>query len=171
MQDLIDQLDAELRSGPAAAFDVAVTVRAGRRAVRRRRLAAGASGLAAAVLIGGFAAISGGSTEHASDVPVAGDPSASVSPEPWPDEDLHYEPLRSTDQGWQVNPRATILEQIEFTATDRHVYTAFRLRFEGDQLYAVGRDDGTWVADEIRARNRPPLRAWAEKQFKMAGDR
>ncbi|MBM7516728.1 hypothetical protein [Nocardioides nitrophenolicus] len=53
MQDLTDRLDAELRTPPPATFDVAATVGAGRRAVRRRRLAAGGAALALALVVGG----------------------------------------------------------------------------------------------------------------------
>ncbi|MBU2694263.1 hypothetical protein [Pimelobacter sp. 30-1] len=53
MQDIKDVLDAELHTPPAPTFDVATTLGAGRRAVRRRRLAAGGAALALALVVGG----------------------------------------------------------------------------------------------------------------------
>lgn len=55
MQDITDRLGAELRTPPPPTFDVAATVGAGRRAVRRRRLATGgaALALALALVVGG----------------------------------------------------------------------------------------------------------------------
>lgn len=53
MQDIKDVLDAELSTPPAPTFDVAATLGAGRRAVRRRRLAAGGAALALALVVGG----------------------------------------------------------------------------------------------------------------------
>lgn len=53
MQDIKDVLDAELHAPPAPTFDVATTLGAGRRAVRRRRLAAGGAALALALIVGG----------------------------------------------------------------------------------------------------------------------
>ncbi|TQK69291.1 hypothetical protein [Nocardioides sp. SLBN-35] len=53
MQDITDRLGAELRTPPPPTFDVAATVGAGRRAVRRRRLARGSAALALALVIGG----------------------------------------------------------------------------------------------------------------------
>ncbi|KAB2812381.1 hypothetical protein F9L07_11420 [Pimelobacter simplex] len=53
MQDIKDVLDAELRTPPAPTFDVAATLGPGRRAVRRRRLAAGGAALALALVMGG----------------------------------------------------------------------------------------------------------------------
>lgn len=53
MQDIKDVLDAELRTPPAPTFDVAATLGPGRRAVRRRRLAAGGAALALALVVGG----------------------------------------------------------------------------------------------------------------------
>jgi len=165
MQDLIDRLDAELRATPAATFDTADTIRAGRRAVRRRRLAAGGAALTAAVLIGGVASLSGGGTEHARDGSVAGapTPSASPTPEKWP-ADLLHEPLRMTAQGWQVNPRAKVIEHTGFTATDGTQSDIFRLRFEGSELYANGEEDGDWTAVSQDAAQGLSLREWAEMQ-------
>ncbi len=53
MQEITDRLDAELRTPPPPTFDVAATVGAGRRAVRRRRLARGSAALALALVVGG----------------------------------------------------------------------------------------------------------------------
>jgi hypothetical protein len=53
MQDITDRLDAELRTPPPPTFDVAATVGAGRRAVRRRRLARGSVALALVLAVGG----------------------------------------------------------------------------------------------------------------------
>lgn len=53
MQDITDRLGAELRTPPPATFDVAATVGAGRRAVRRRRLARGGAALALVLVAGG----------------------------------------------------------------------------------------------------------------------
>ena len=53
MQDITDRLAAELRTPPPPTFDVAATVGAGRRAVRRRRLAWGGAALALALVLGG----------------------------------------------------------------------------------------------------------------------
>ncbi|MCR1784860.1 hypothetical protein KVF89_20120 [Nocardioides carbamazepini] len=55
MQDIIDRLQAELgeRRTPPPAFEIGTTIGAGRRAVRRRRLAVTTAGLALALVAGG----------------------------------------------------------------------------------------------------------------------
>ncbi|GAA1504971.1 hypothetical protein [Nocardioides humi] len=54
MQDIIDRLEAELGGPPPApTFDVGTTIATGRRAVRRRRLAAAGATLALALVAGG----------------------------------------------------------------------------------------------------------------------
>ena len=54
MQEITEQLEAELGTPPPApTFDVRTTIAAGRRAVRRRRLTAGGAALALALVVGG----------------------------------------------------------------------------------------------------------------------
>ena len=53
MQEIKERLDAELAAPPAPTFDVAATLGAGRRAVRRRRLAVGGAVLGLALVAGG----------------------------------------------------------------------------------------------------------------------
>lgn len=53
MHDITDRLDAELRTPPPPTFDVAATVGAGRRAVRRQRLVRGGAALALVLVVGG----------------------------------------------------------------------------------------------------------------------
>lgn len=55
MQDIIDRLQAELgdRPSPPPGFEIGTTIGAGRRAVRRRRLAVGGAALALALVVGG----------------------------------------------------------------------------------------------------------------------
>ncbi|MBS4752840.1 hypothetical protein KG112_08480 [Nocardioides sp. zg-ZUI104] len=72
MRDIIDRLDAELGAPPPATFDVAATVAAGRRSVRRRRLAAGSAVLGVVLLAGGVAWGAGLPGVDRAEAPLAG---------------------------------------------------------------------------------------------------
>lgn len=170
MQDVLERLDAELRHSPEPTFDIATTLVAGRRAVRRRRLAAGAAGLAAAVALGGaaWALTPGDDAADGRGGNVAGDPGTSAAaspapqPEPWgPDELLRVE----IDGRVSVNPEAEVLEQRDFTASNGVQADLYVLAYGADEFYAVVED--TSISSRRLPAQGMSAEEWAEEQLTL----
>lgn len=169
MQDLIERLDAELSHAPDPTFDVPATLASGRRAVRRRRLAVGAAGLAVAVVVGGTAALAldGGGPSSGRDGNVAGTPTPTASTAPadaWADDEL----LRVGGNGAiEVNPDADVIERANFTASDGITREVFHLELGDREYYALAGDSG-YSSVPLPAQGLS-LREWAE-QILTLGD-
>lgn len=183
MQDLIERLDAELTRAPDPTFDIPGTLVSGRRAVRRRRLAVGAAGLAAVVVVGGTAALAfdGGGTTSGRDGNVADTPtptatasaSASTSegdaaeevPGGWDPDVL----LLVLDDGTiTVNPDAEVIERGDFTATNGKTGEVFRLSLGDREYYAVA-DRAGYSSTPVPAQGLT-LREWAEQTLTLDED-
>lgn len=173
MQDLIEQLDAELRHAPDPTFDVPGTLASGRRAVRRRRLAVGAAGLAVAVVVGGTAALAfdGGGTASGRDRNTAGEPTptptatATAPADTWADDEL----LRVGGNGAiEVNPDADVLERGESTTADGAVHETFHLGLDGREFYALAGDAG-YSSTPLPAQGLT-LEEWARQQLTLDQD-
>lgn len=169
MQDLTERLDAELTRAPDPTFDVPDLLVPGRRAVRRRRLAVGAAGLAAAVVVGGTAALTAGSGDpHAGrDQDVAGRPDASPS-------------ATTTDQAGEVVPLdihldgsvepargAKVLERSPFTASGGQVAEVFHLALDGQEYYAYGETADNSIGWTPVPAQGLSLDEWAEQQLTL----
>ncbi|MEV4999920.1 hypothetical protein [Nocardioides sp. LML1-1-1.1] len=167
MQDIIERLDAELRTVPAAGFEIEQAVRTGRTAVRRRRVALGGAGLAAVLAVGGLAWAVGpgsgpdGGPDGGTDrTPVAGSPTPTPAPapEPWEKAEL----IRVDAEGTiTLNPAAAVLEQTRVTDPEGTVHRAFELRLDGQDYYAVA-DDAGYASQPLPAQGLT-LREWAQQ--------
>lgn len=112
MQDLIDRLDAELQSAPVATFDALDTLPAGRRAVRRRRLAIGAGVCAIALAVSATVPLwgAGGDGPAHDDLQTAASPSpgpsagllGSPTPESEPYLSYNNDGTVAVEQGWRI---------------------------------------------------------------------
>lgn len=141
MSDLHELFENDLGDGPAHR-PTADRLRAGRTAVRRRRLAevgAGA-GVAAVVVVAGLV-VGGtgrpGATDDAPDVTSpssASAPSALASDPGWANDEL----ARFTDGDWEVRPDAQVLDHIDNPLQRRGV--------ESSEAFAVTwQDEETWL--------------------------
>ncbi|WP_028655308.1 hypothetical protein [Nocardioides sp. J54] len=153
MQDLTDRLDAELGRAPEPTFDIADTLAAGHRAVRRRRAALGAAGLAAALVVGALVTTAtGGLARDVQDAaPTWADQPREVT---WPVEDAAF-PVRHRDGQWEVNPEATVLHEDR-----RSGAVLWELEVHGQHVYVRGDRTGSWTLAPVGVAS-PPLRAWA----------
>lgn len=177
MQDLIERLDAELTRAPDPTFDIPGTLVSGRRAVRRRRLAVGAAGLAAAVVVGGTAALAfdDGDTRSGRDGNVAGTPTPTATASP-------AGSTEETPGGWEegvlllvlddgsitVNPDAEVIERGDFTATNGKRGEIFRIRLADREYYAVA-DRAGYSSTPLPAQGLT-LREWAEQMLTLDED-
>lgn len=168
MQDIIERLDAELRAAPAAGFEIDRTVRAGRSAVRRRRVAAGSATLAVALAVGGLAwTLAPGGDAGAERPPVATDPTPTTNastapPTPaapaWAEDEL----LRVDAEGAvELNPDADVVERADLTAADGTVHEIFQLGLGGQEYYALV--DGTGFSTQPLPAQGLTLREWARQ--------
>ncbi|KRB78655.1 hypothetical protein ASE01_05250 [Nocardioides sp. Root190] len=165
MQDLVDRLHAELAGAPGATFAVADTMAAGRRAVRRRRIAAGTAALAIAVAVGGAAWAVAPGGDGSSRGQAAVDPSPTPTPTATapPTADTGWEPdevLRTDDAGRvSLNPAA---EEI-----DRHSFleggTAYHVALGGEEYYALASVDDSISTQRLPAQGMS-LVEWANAQ-------
>lgn len=180
MQDLVERLDAELDRAPDPTFDIPGTLASGRRAVRRRRLAVGAAGLAAAVVVGGTAALAldGGGTSAGRDGNEAGTPTptataTSITTEGAPEAtaggwDADELLLVREDGTIAVNPDADVIERGAFTATNGKVAEVFHLGLGGREFYAVA-DRSGYTSVPLPAQGLA-LREWAQQQLTLDED-
>lgn len=164
MQDIMERLEAELGAAPAAAFEIEQTVRAGRTALRRRRVALGGAGLAAVLAVGGLAwavGPGGGGPDAGLDrtpVAVSPTPTPTPAPAPWEQGEL----IRVDAEGTiTLNPAAVVLEQTRVSDPEGTVHRAFRLRLDGQGYYAVA-DDAGFSSQPLPAQGLT-LREWAEQ--------
>lgn len=140
MQDLDQQLASELKHLPESRFTIADTMAAGRLSVRRRRLAAGAAGLAAVLVVGGSAWLAAaGSHTTPESSQVTGEPTSGPTPNT-PADDHAVEddgPLVVKPNGRSViNPDAEVLEQDEYTTPSGAVVDIYQVRVDGGEYYA-----------------------------------
>lgn len=174
MQDIIERLDAELRTVPAAGFEIEQAVRTGRTAVRRRRAALGGAGLAAVLAVGGLAwAVGPGGDRGTDDSRVAVSPTPTPSPlapsptpvsEPWEKGEL----VRVDAEGTvTVNPAAEVLVRSQVTGPDGTVHQTFRLRLDGRDYYAMA-DDAGYTSSPFPAQGLS-LREWARRSLTGGG--
>lgn len=173
MQDLTERLDAELASAPAPTFDVAGTLAAGRRGVRRRRLAVGAVGVAAALVVGGTATLvlGGGDPSSGRDGNVAGAPTPSATATSDGAAGTAVAPLHLRSDGTvEVPEGADVVERARFTATTGAEAEIFHVALDGEEYYAYAATaDGSigWV--DLPAQGLT-LREWAEQQLTLGED-
>ncbi|WP_121254537.1 hypothetical protein [Nocardioides ferulae] len=139
---LHDELDAAFGSGPAHR-PVEVTLGAGRRALRRRRVSALAGAVAVAAVLGTGFAVSSPGGQGRSTSEIAADPSPMPSPTSVPAVDEEWskgEVVRYADDGTlQVRPGVEVHERIEnpydFVPPERS--DALDLTFRGQRTWAI----------------------------------
>lgn len=171
MQDMIDRLAKELAHAPEPGFDIASTVASGRKAVRRRRIAAGAVVLATALVVGGTAwLVAPGNDDKSDSSQVAVEPDATPTasttvPANVPTEEI--EPVvTGTDGEPVVNPAAEVIEQASFTASNGETAEIFHLRLEGEEYYVYLRpQEASSVPLPVQGLT---LREWADRQISGA---
>lgn len=166
MQDIIERLDAELRTAPSAGFEIEQAVRTGRAAVRRRRAALAGAGLAAVLAVGGLAwAVAPGGDTATDRAPVAPQPTATPTPVPWTEEEL----LRvDADGNVEVNPDADVVERADLTAADGTVHEVLHLGLGEQEYYALVADGG-YSSQPLPAQGLS-LREWAEQMLALSGE-
>lgn len=183
MQDLIERLDAELGQAPDPGFDIAGTLLSGRRAVRRRRLAVGAAGLAVAVVVGGTAALAldGGGTRAGRDGGVAGNPTGTPSTSPGAvvtgDVDVPGD-LSGTevplvidmDGRVDVPEGADVIQRAHFTATNGAEAEIFHVGIAGREYYAYAATADSALGWTPVPAQGLTLREWAEQQLTLHED-
>ena len=173
MQDLIERLDAELGRAPETAFGITDTVVAGRRAVRRRRLAVGAAGLAVAVLVGGSAALAldGGGTSRGHDGGVAGNPDPSPSATVTSVGGDDVVPLVIHEDGTvDAIEGADVIERQHFTATTGAEADIFHVALDGSEYYAYAATGDSAIGWTRLPAQGLTLREWAEQQLTLSED-
>lgn len=143
--DIADRIEAGLGTAPTPAPPLVDTLRAGRRAVRRRRLAVGAGGVAAALVIGGTAlalAPGGDTTSGTDDLPVADRTTETSDPAPTAEPWGEGEPARlGTDGVTEINPDAKVVEQFTVTVADDARATAYRVTLDGTDYWVAAFPD------------------------------
>lgn len=163
MQDILDQLDAELAASPDPTFDVAGTLTAGRRVVRRRRIAAGTAALAVAVAVGGAAWAVAPGGDGSSRGQAAVDPPSSATPTPTSDATPAWAPdevLRIDDGGRvSLNPAAEVIDSETF----REGGVAYHVALDDDEYYALASVDDSITTQRLPAQGLD-LVAWANAQ-------
>lgn len=170
MQDVIDRLDAELRRSPDPTFDLPGTLASGRRALRRRRIAAGTAALAIAVAVGGalWAVAPGG--DGSSRGRVAVDPPSSATPTPTTDAGTGWGPeevLRLDDGGRvSLNPAAEVIDSESFIDGGE----AYHVVLGDDEYYALASVDDSISTQRLPAQGMG-LVEWANAQSTLgSGD-
>lgn len=178
MQDLVERLDAELSRAPDPTFDIPGTLASGRRAVRRRRLAVGAAGLAVAVVVGGAAALllDGGGTSSGRDGNVAGTPTGTPSATVTSDDataagDGQVVPLYiGLDGVVEVPEGADVIERARFTATTGAEAEIFHVGLGGSEYYAYATTSDSSVGWTRLPAQGLTLREWVEQQLTLGAD-
>lgn len=167
MQDILDRLEAELATAPDATFDLDSTIATGRRAVRRRRLAAGTAALAIAVAVGGatWAVAPGGDGPSRGQAAV--DPSTSPTPTPTPTPTVDAGPEWGPDEVLRIdgvgrvslNPAAEVLERRAF----REGGEAYHVALGDEEYYALASVDDSISTQRLPAQGMG-LVEWANAQ-------
>lgn len=177
MHDLVERLDAELTHAPDPTFDVPGTLASGRRAVRRRRLAVGAAGLAVAVVVGGTAALAldGGGTSRGRDGHIAdgptGSPSATVTSDAGTSPGEDHVPLSIGMDGVVDAPEgADVIERAHFTASTGTEAEILHYSVDGSEYYVYAATADSTVGWTRLPAQGLSLREWAEQQLTLRED-
>lgn len=167
MQDMIDRLARELAQAPEPGFDIASTVASGRKAVRRRRIAAGGAVLAAALVVCGTAwLVVPGDDGRSESSSVAVEPTPTPTPTATsgagPEEEA--EPVVTGTAGEPaINPAAEVIERDAFTASDGQEAEIYHVRLRAAEYYVYLQPDGA-SSYPLPAQGLT-LREWAEVQL------
>lgn len=163
MQDLIDRLGAELSTAPEPTFRIPDAVGAGRRAVRRRRLAAGTAALAIAVAVGSAAWVVAPGGDGSSRGRAAVDPPSSATPTPTADAGPPWGPdevLRTNGAGRvTLNPAAEVIERHSFLEGGE----AYHVALGDEEYYALASVDDSTSTQRLPAQGLG-LVEWANAQ-------
>lgn len=181
MDDLREHLDASIGAGPPHR-DLAPLLAAGRRAVRRRRIASGAAVVAVVGVIGTTLAVGQGTPDAARDLPATGQSSATTDPSPSDDDpsEARTEPpayhwqagelaTYTADGRLQIRPGVQVLDRVDDYLHGSPVYdrsVALDVRYRGVEQWMTlewsGGDSSGSGASSSGAGYSDPSDGWAD---------
>jgi hypothetical protein len=169
------ELDEAIGHGPAHR-PVEQRIDAGRRALRRRRAAAGLAAFGMVAVLGAGYAVSGAGLLDRATGDVATEPTPSPAPSPSPTQDAvptdqkweDHTPIRYLDGELQVRPGAVVHEHIEnpYDYQPPRLSDALDLTFEGQRTWIIAEQtkNGFGYSSSVPSNSWPSFSDWVAEQ-------